>query len=71
MEGVMWTFAMVMLLIVLLFAMGAVGALMTVGVRQILDEIESQESHCSDETAPGSDQVSLQPSSHLITSGRT
>ena len=52
MEGVMWTFAMVLFLIVLLFA---VGALMTAGVRQIVDEIESQESHCSDETALGSD----------------
>ena len=71
MEGVMWTFAMVLLLIVLLFAMGAVGALMTVGVRQILDQIESQESHCSSEATPGSDRVSLQPSPPPITSGRT
>jgi hypothetical protein len=71
MESVIWTFAMVLLLIVLLCAMGAVGALMTAGVRQIVDEVESRESDRSEETTAGSNQVSLQPSPPPITSGRT
>ena len=52
MEGVMLTVALVLLLAVLLFAMGAVGALMVAGVRQIVDEIEIRESQRPDETAP-------------------
>lgn len=71
MENVIWTFAMVLLLIVLLCAMGVVGALMTAGVRQLLDEIESSELHCPDKTDPGSEQVSLQPASTPSTSGKT
>jgi hypothetical protein len=59
-ESVMLTVASVLLLVMLLSAMGVVGALLTAGAGQIVDEMESRESQRSDETVPGSSLVSSQ-----------
>lgn len=66
----MLTVRLVLFLAMLLFAMGALQALIVAEVRQIIDEIEIRESQRSGETAPESGPANSQPSQSPIAPGR-
>jgi hypothetical protein len=67
----MLTVILVVCLAVVLFAMGAVGALMVAGARQIIDEIEIGESQRLDGAIPDSGLVPSEASQIPFVPGRS